>query len=140
VGSGFVEYVVLGFPGSSHVEDIAPALRDATTSGHVRILDLVFIVKDADGNVEAVEFDDRDTFAAFSQIDGEVGDLISTEDIAYVGEGLERDSSAALIVWEDVWAAALSEALARANGVLLEGGFIPGDVLEATETDVTIAR
>jgi hypothetical protein len=126
-----VEYVVLAFPGNNFTGKVAPALRDLVESNTIRVLDLVFITKDADGDVDFFEFDEVDDFAAFAHIDGEIGGLIGNEDIEYVSEGLEPNSSVALIVWEDVWAAPLFTALLEADGLLVEGGRVPHDLIES---------
>jgi Family of unknown function (DUF6325) len=128
---GPVEYLVLGFPGNHFNGEIAPALIDLVDAGTVRILDLVFIAKDGEGTVVGVEFDEHEALEPFGSIDGEVGGLISLEDIEHAGEGLEPNSSAALLIWEDLWAVPLAEALRASDGVLIEGGRIPHDLIEA---------
>jgi hypothetical protein len=127
---GPVEYMILGFPGNQFTGDIAPELGKLIESGTIRILDLVFIGKDADGTVTAFEFDQREELAAFAGLDGEVGGVLSAEDIEYAADGLEPNSSAALLVWEDVWATPLVDALRASGGVLLEGSRIPHDLVE----------
>jgi uncharacterized protein DUF6325 len=126
-----VEYVVLAFPGNRFTGKVAPALRDLVEANTIRILDLVFITKDEHGAVDFFEFDELEDFAAFAHIDGEVGGLIGNEDIEYVSEGLEPNSSVALLVWEDVWAAPLFDTLLEAGGVLVEGGRVPHDLIES---------
>jgi hypothetical protein len=128
---GPVEYVVLGFPGSTFTGKIAPALAALTDSETIKILDLVFIAKDADGEVLAIELEEHDESDAFSELQGEIGGLISQEDIEHAAEDLEPGSSAALLIWEDTWAAPLAAALAESGGVLIEGGRIPHDLIEA---------
>ncbi len=127
---GPVEYIVVGFPGNEFKGEIAPALADLVDNGTIKIHDLVFITKDADGDFGAVEFDEHDGLQAFASIDGEVGGVISNEDIAHAAEALEPNSSAALIVWEDLWAKPLLDAFVGANVVLLEGARIPHDIIE----------
>ena len=72
---GPVEYIIVGFPGNQFNGEIAPELGKLVDSGTIRILDLVFITKDADGNVAAVEFEDHDDVALFNALEGEVGGL-----------------------------------------------------------------
>jgi hypothetical protein len=127
---GPVEYMVLGFPENKFDGSIAPELMKLVDDGTVRIIDLVFITKDADGIVTAVEFDDDDDLAGFGAIEGDVGGLIGPEDVEYVADGLEPDSAVALLIWEDVWAKPLVEALRAAGGVLVEGARIPHDLIE----------
>ena len=127
---GPIEYIIVGFPGNQFTGQIAPALADLIDNDTIRILDLVFISKDADGEVTAFEYDELEELAAFGDLDGEVGGLIGPDDIAYAAEGLDPNSSAALLIWEDTWAVPLVEAMRSSGGVLLEGGRIPHDLAE----------
>ena len=136
---GPVEYIILGFPGNKFNGHIAPELGKLVESGLIRILDLVFITKDADGNVEAIEFEDHDDVALFNALEGDVGGLISEEDIEYASAELEPNSSAALLIWEDVWAAPFVDALRASGAVLLEGSRIPHDLIEAAEAQLAAA-
>ncbi len=136
MATGPVEYIIVGFPGNKFTGEIAPELIALVDSGTVRILDLVFIGKDADGSVVSFEIDELDALAGFDRLDADVGGLISPEDIAYVAEALEVNSSAALLIWEDVWAAPFAEAVRRSGGVLLEGARIPHELIEPALADL----
>ena len=127
---GPIEVLEIGFPGNQFNGEIAPALADLIDSNTIRILDLVFISKDADGEVAAFEYDELEELAAFGDLDGEVGGLIGPDDIAHAAEGLEPNSSAALLIWEDTWAIPVVEAMRSSGGVLLEGGRVPHDLAE----------
>ena len=127
---GPIEYIIVGLPGNQFTGQIAPALADLIDNDTIRILDLVFISKDADGEVTAFEYDELEELAAFGDLDGEVGGLIGPDDIAHAAEGLEPNSSAALLIWEDSWAIPFVEAMRSSGGVLLEGGRIPHDLAE----------
>jgi Family of unknown function (DUF6325) len=127
---GPIEYIIVGFPGNQFTGQIAPALADLIDNDTIRILDLVFISKDADGDVTAFEYDELEELAAFGDLDGEVGGLIGPDDIAHAAEGLDPNSSAALLIWEDTWAVPFVEAMRSSGGVLLEGGRIPHDLAE----------
>jgi hypothetical protein len=128
---GPVEYIVVSFPGNRFNGQIAPELLALVESGTVRILDLIFIGKDAEGEVLAFEIDELGDLAGFDQLPGEVGGLIGPEDVAFVGAQLEPDSSAALLIWEDVWAAPFASAVLASGGVVLQGARIPHDVIES---------
>ena len=78
---GPVEYVILGFPGNNFTGQIVPELAKLLDSGLVRLIDLTFISKDADGAVEVVEYDAVEELAAFAGLDAEVGGIL-TDDIA----------------------------------------------------------
>jgi Family of unknown function (DUF6325) len=128
---GPVEYVVIGFPGNKFNGEIAPELGKLIDSGLVRILDLLIISKDASGGVSVFEFDQLDELAPFAQLDGEVGGVLSQEDIDYAAASLAPGSTVGLLVWEDVWAAPLADAIRGSGGVLLEGGRVPYELAQA---------
>jgi hypothetical protein len=133
---GPVEYIVVGFPGNKFTGEIAPELIALVESGTVRVLDLIFIGKDIDGSVLAIEIDELDDLVGFAGLDGEVGGLISPEDVAHVADLLEPNSSAALLIWEDVWASSFAAAVQRADGVLLEGARIPHELISGALADL----
>ena len=136
---GPVEYLIVGFPGNQFSGGIAPALAELIESGTITVLDLVFISKDADGNVAFFEFDALEELAEFAGLEGEVGGLVSEEDIAHAAEALEPDSSAAVLVWEDAWAAKFADSLRNANAVIIEGGRIPHELVEAAFDELAAA-
>jgi hypothetical protein len=113
---GPVEYVLIGFPGNRFKGEIIPALAQLVEAGTIRIIDIVFVKKDADGAMEIFEYDALDEVTDVAEIEGEAGGLLSDEDIAFAAEALEPDCSAALLVWGDRWAAPLADALRNARG------------------------
>jgi uncharacterized membrane protein len=130
---GPVEYMVVAFPGNNFRGEIAPALRELSDNGIIRIIDLAFVSKDADGNVTAAEVEDikSDAGRAFKQIEARIGDLVNEDDLFAVGEELEPSSSAAVLVWEDVWAAKLANSIANADGEVLQLERVPRPIVEA---------
>ncbi len=126
---GPVDVAVIAFDNSRFNSDVAPALRDLQDSGTVRILDLTFLRKAGDGSVDVVELSDSDVALAFERVTGTEFDLLSDEDLAAVGDGMEPGSSAMVVVWENTWAARLGAALRGSHGrvVLLER--IPRDAV-----------
>jgi hypothetical protein len=125
------EYMIFGFPGNQFNGSLAPALGKLIDSGTIRLRDLLFISKDADGNVSAVEIDEVDELKPFLDIGEDAGGLLTPEDIEHAASGMEPNSSAALMIWEDLWAAEFADALRSSGGVVLEGGRIPLDLWEA---------
>jgi hypothetical protein len=129
---GPVEYILIGFPGNRFTGGIAPAIADLVSSGTVRIIDLVFIQKSADGTILSLEYDeidDAEVAAAYGAIDGDADGFLDDEDIIDAAEALEPESSALLIVWEDLWAARLGAEVVASGGELLAGGRIPHQVV-----------
>jgi hypothetical protein len=125
---GPIEYIVVGFPENKFNGEIAPALAKLIENRTVRILDLVFVAKDERGDIVSFEFDQLDELLPFADLEGEIGGVLSVEDVAYVGAQLEPNSSAALLVWEDLWAAPFAAAVRGSGGILLEGGRIPHEL------------
>jgi hypothetical protein len=130
---GPVDYAIIAFSGNAFTGEIAPALVKLVDEGTIRIIDLTFILKDENGDVVAQELLNLDP-AVEAALEGDgiqVSGLFDEEDIAAAAETLEPNSSAALIVWENLWAARISEATRNAGGQLLDFGRIPGEVVEA---------
>ena len=141
MGVGPVEYLVVGFPGNNFKGEIAPALAKLVDDKLVRILDLIFIGKDTDGTIVTFEVDEVDGDAtSFSVIDGELGGLIGDDDINHAAAALEPGTSAALLIWEDVWATTFADAVRNADGIVLEGGRIPHEIIEAALTALPASR
>jgi hypothetical protein len=120
---GPVEYVVIGFPGNRFKGEIVPAVAELVDDGVIRILDVAFIKKDADGTTTMFEYDALDDVLAFgfAEVDGEAGGVLNDEDLELAAETLEPDSSAALIVWEHRWAARVAQAIRDAGGRIIAG-------------------
>lgn len=133
VAVGPVEYLVVAFPGSRFTGAIAPALAEAVASKAVRILDLTFVYRTEDGAIETVELEDLDPddLVSFEPVEGEVTGMLNSEDIRTLGESVPPGSSAALIVWEDLWALPITEAVRASGGRLVAHERIPAEVAEA---------
>jgi Family of unknown function (DUF6325) len=133
MGIGPVEYMVVAFPGNQFKGEIAPALGDLVDNGTIRVLDLAFIMKDAEGNVVGAELEDAgsDVVRAFEALTIDRGGLISDDDILQIGEALDPESSAAILVWEDLWATRFADAVKNAGGVLVDIQRIPYEIVEA---------
>jgi hypothetical protein len=128
---GPVEYIIIEFPGNNFHGDIVPAIAKLIENETVRIIDLVFIMKDADGSITSFEYDQLDELAPFATLQGEVGGLLNQEDIDYAAAALDPNSSAAVIIWEDTWATELALAVRGAGGIVREGARIPPDLIDA---------
>jgi hypothetical protein len=136
---GPVSYTVVAFPGNQFNGDIAPEVARLVESGIVRILDLVFVGKDDAGDTISLEFDQHDELVAFGELDGEVGGLINMEDLDHVAAGLPPGNSALIIVWEDVWARPLAEAVIASGGVVVDSARIPAGLVEAAMAELAEA-
>jgi len=135
VDLGPVEYVVIEFPGNQFNGEVAPALAKLVESGTVRIIDLVFVIKDADGNVSSLEYDELEGAEALADVEGETDGMLSEDDVAEIAEDLSPDSSALLIMFEDLWALEFGRAVVASGGELVAGGRIPRGLIEALDLD-----
>ena len=129
------EYMIFGFPGNQFNGQVAPALADLVDKGLIRLRDLLFIMKDGDGNVSSFEIDEVDELKPFLDVKGEAGGLLTEEDVAHAAEALQPNTSAALLIWEDLWAADFANAVRNNGGVVLEGGRIPYWLWQAALAD-----
>jgi hypothetical protein len=130
---GPVDYMIVAFPGNKFRGEIAPALADLVEAGTIRIIDIAFVGKDADGDIAAFELTelDPDVREGLEKVGIEVGGLFNKEDLDAAAEELEPNSSAALLVWENVWAREVAQALRNAGGVLLDFDRLPHEVVQA---------
>jgi len=135
---GPVDYMIVAFPGNEFRGEIAPALADLVEAGTIRIIDLAFVGKDADGEIVAFELTDLDPDVreGLEKIGIEVNGLFNEDDLMSAGEELEPNTSAALLVWENVWARDVAQKMRDAGGVLLDFERLPHEVVEAAREAV----
>ena len=129
---GPVEYIAIAFPGNKFSGEIIPAIQKLQESGTIRVLDLVIITKNADGNVAAIELSDADAEqrAVLDVLGIERRNLLGEEDFEDIGAALDPNTTAGLMIWENVWAAEFAKSLRNANGILIANGRIPAELIE----------
>jgi hypothetical protein len=132
---GPVDYLVVGFPAdkADFSGAMADELRKLMDSGTIRVLDLLMVTKDDDGNVAAAELRDRDEseVGELRSLEADLSLVLAMEDVERVGTDLEPGSAAAVLVWENTWAAPLASAIRHAGGELMGNGRIPTQALIA---------
>ena len=130
---GPVDYMIVAFPGNQFKGEIAPALADLVDAGTIRIIDIAFVGKDANGDTVAFELTELDPEVqkGLDNLGIEVGGLFNEDDLMDAGEALEPNSSAALLVWENVWARDVKQALLNAGGELVAFERLPHEVVQA---------
>ena len=135
---GPVDVYIIGFPGNKFSGRIAPAILELVENGTIRVIDLLFVMKDADGVVTTLEAADIDQEgAAFLAIDVAQPGALGPEDADEVSGDLPPDSSALLVAFENLWAAKLVDALQAADAVVIDSIRIPVDVVEAYESSAS---
>jgi Family of unknown function (DUF6325) len=132
---GPIDYVLVEWPGKQPEGEIAPHLVDLVDRGLIRILDLAFLAKGEDGTIEALEIADLGgEVAELAVFEGASSGLLDSEDHEQAGAALEPGTSAALLVYENTWAAPFATAVRRSGGQLVASGRIPiEDVLAALD-------
>ncbi|HEX5205343.1 MAG TPA: DUF6325 family protein [Actinoplanes sp.] len=134
---GPVDYLCLEFPPGSQPGQGLPHIVSLVDRGIIRVLDLRFLRKNADGTVNELVGEQLDTGLALFQ--GAASGMIGGDDLEEAAAVLEPGSAAALIVYENVWAAPFAVAVRRAGGRVIAGGRIPVQsllaALDATESE-----
>jgi hypothetical protein len=130
---GPVGYLVCEFPGNKMTGEAFPILLDLVDRGLVRVLDLVFIRKDADGTVSVLEMEDLDRDDTVeidvAIFEGASTGLLGDDDFREVSSILEPNSSAGILLYEQRWAAPFAAALRRSGAQVIASGNIPYDAL-----------
>lgn len=141
---GPVDWMVVEFPGSKFKGEIVPELHALVERNIVRVLDLLIMKKDQDGTLEAFELSDLDDpeLGALRAYETELAMLLSEDDVIAVAAAVEPGSTAAVLVWENTWAAPFASAVRRAGGQLVANGRIPIQALLAViqEDDEELAK
>jgi uncharacterized membrane protein len=130
---GPISYLIVEFPGNKMTGEGLPILVDLVDKGLIRILDLTFVTKAADGSMALIELTDLD---ADGEIDvavfaGSSSGLIDQSDLADASNVIEPGSSAAILLFENRWATSFVQALRRGGAQLVSAGYIPQDAIVA---------
>ncbi|WP_030621590.1 DUF6325 family protein [Streptomyces fulvoviolaceus] len=131
---GPVDFLVIEFPGNRMTGEGFPLLLDLVDRGIIRILDLLFVRKDTDGSVGGLELKDLDADGELdlTVFEGASSGLLGQDDIEEAGTALEPGNSAGILVYENLWAAPLAQALRRGGAQLVASGRIPVQALLAS--------
>jgi hypothetical protein len=133
---GPIDYLVLEFPKdkANFSGEGMDELKKLVDGGLIRVLDLLFLKKDADGSFEAMEaheFEDDDA-GMLRELGAEAAEILAAEDVEAIAEALEPDTIAAVLVWENAWATPFASALRRSGGQLVASGRIPMQAIVAS--------
>lgn len=133
-----LEYALIEFEGNKFSGQIVPELLDLAERGIVRFVDIIFIQNDADGSTRMVELNDLDeeSYKLFVPLGEHVSSFFSQEDLDYAANLLPNDSSAAFLLWENLWADNIRRAIVASGGVLVERGQIPAELVEQVRQDL----
>lgn len=133
---GPIDYIIIEWPDRQPEGAALPYLIDLVDRGIVRILDIAFIAKGEDGTVAALEFGALGD--AFAEFEGASSGLLGDEDFQEAGNALEPGTSAAVLVWENAWAAPFAVALRKSGAQLVASGRIPTQALVAAIDELAV--
>jgi len=138
---GPLEYTVIGFEGNRFNGEIAKEIEKVVEKRIIRLVDVVFITKDIDGDATVIELDNKDDprFAGFAPLLQDFMGLLTPEDVAQIGEGLPTNTSALVMLFEHRWAEHVKDAIAGAGGFLISRNTIPPEVLELVNAELEAA-
>lgn len=139
---GPIDYIAVGFKGNNFNGSILSELVKAVDSGAIRVVDLLFVIKDADGSVSMAEIEDQHKeLQDVAREIGHVGDmpLLTEDDVQKLGESMDNDTSAGILVIEQLWAKGLKKALLEHDAILLDEGRIHPDKVEAAVNELNQA-
>ena len=119
-----------------------PELSSIQEKGLIRVVDLIFVRKDTDGTVKALEVHDLndEELAAFDPIKEDLMRILTPQDISLLTEAIPPDTSAVIVLLEHAWIVRLTEGLNRADAVLLAGGMVPQAAMEQLEAELKAAQ
>ena len=129
---GPIELLVVKFPGNKFTGEVAPALKDLVEGGLIRVIDILFVHKDQDGEMTVLEINDLDDdeFSRFDPVVSDITGMLTPDDARWFSQGLENDSSGAIMLFENAWATRFRDALLNANGELVLNERIPKAVID----------
>jgi hypothetical protein len=131
---GPIDYLVVEWPaGKPPTGEGMPLLVDLVDRGLIRVLDLTFIHKEEDGSVVGLDLNalGDDGAPELTIFEGASSGLLGDDDYQEAAAAIEPGCSAALLVYENTWAAPFATALRRSGAQLVANGRIPVNALIA---------
>ena len=124
---GPVDYVIVEFPAgaSNFTGEMAAELVALSNAGTIRVIDILVLVKNAEGTVDALELSDLDDLGELQTLEAELAELLAAEDVDNLAAAMDPGSTAGVIIYENLWAAPFASAARRAGGQLIANGRIP---------------
>jgi hypothetical protein len=124
---GPVDYIVVEFPvgASNFTGEMTEELVRLVNAGTIRLIDVLILVKDEDGSVEAMELSDLDDLGELQALEAKLAELLAEEDVVHLAAAMEPGSTAGVLIWENLWAAPFASAARRSGGQLIANGRIP---------------
>ena len=131
---GPVDFVIVEFPAgkSNFTGEMAEELVKLVDAGIIRLIDVLVLTKDENGDIDAVELEDLDDLGELARLEAELAELLAEEDVVNLAAAMEPGSVAGVVVYENLWAAPFASAARRAGGQLIADGRIPMQAIIAS--------
>ena len=139
---GPLEYVVIGFQDKQFTSEVLPVLSAIQQNGALRVVDLLFVSKEADGTVTTQEVSElsEEELAAYESLAGDLMGLFTAEDIERLAGEIPPSMSAVIVLLEHTWTFELADAVRRAGGVLFTGGVVTPEALKQVSVELEAAK
>ena len=130
---GPIDYIVVEFPAGAKnfTGEMAKELRSLVDAGTIRVLDLIVLEKDENGEVEGYEIEDLGDLGELATLETSLAEILALEDVEHLAAAMEPGSTAGVLVWENSWAAPFAVAARKSGGQLIATGRIPTQALIA---------
>jgi hypothetical protein len=124
---GPVDFVIVEFPAghTNFTGEMAEELLKLVDSGIIRLIDVLILTKDENGDIDAVELEDLEDLGELERLEADLAELLAEEDVVNLAAAMEPGSVAGVLVYENLWAAPFAAAARRAGGQLIADGRIP---------------
>jgi len=135
---GPVDYVIVEFPAdtASFTGEMARELLDLVSAGTIRVIDLLILVKNEDGSIDAMELEDIEDLGELRTLEADLAELLAEDDVVQLAAAMDPGSTAGVVVYENLWAAPFASAARRSGGQLIANGRIPMQaIIAALEAD-----
>jgi len=139
---GPLEYVVIGLEDDRFTSDILPELGAIQQNGLIRVVDLLFVSKGAEGAVTVQEVSElsEEEQQAYTALAEDLTGLLTAQDIEHLAGEIPAGSEAVIVLLEHAWTLELAQAVRRAGGVLYTGGMIAPDALAQVSAELAAAK
>lgn len=140
---GPVDYVIVEFPAAAanFTGEMAQELVSLVERGTIRVIDLIILVKNKDGSIDAIELEDIEDLGELRTLEAELAELLAEDDVENLAAAMDPGSTAGVIVYENLWAAPFASAARRSGGQLIANGRIPMQaILAAVAADESLER
>jgi hypothetical protein len=136
---GPIDYLIVEFPAghSNFTGEMADELLRLVDAGIIRVVDVLILVKDDDGSVEAMELSDIPNLGKLQRIEAELAELLAADDVEMLAAAMDPGSVAGVLIWENLWAAPFAAAARHSGGQLIANGRIPiQSIIASIEADI----